>query len=304
MDRLQSMRAFAEVAKRGSFTAAADHLDMSRVKTTRYVSALEEWLGARLLHRSTRRISLTEAGKVHLRQCELMLELEEEIQATSGAQETVPSGQLRITTSTSFGQAHLANAVVDYLTQYPEVSIDLMMVDRTVNLIEERVDLAIRIAGELDPGLVARRIAPCHSVVCASPAYLDTHGKPQSPEDLSQHNCLCYSHYGKGLWRFSRSNDGEIAVPVTGNLKTNEISVLTQAALSGAGITLQPTYLAGPLIRSGQLVRLLPDWSPSTLYIWGVYLSRQHMPTSLRALLDFLVERYQGTPDWDLGFNY
>jgi len=160
------------------------------------------------------------------------------------------------------------------------------------------VDLAVRISGELDPNLVARRIAPCHSVVCASPAYVARHGAPQRPADLAQHNCLTYSRFGKSEWRF-RAGGNETSVPVGGNLSANEATVLTQAARTDAGIALQPTYLVGPLIRSGELIRLLPDWQPPDLTIWGVYLSRQHVPATLRTLLDFLVRRFEGQPHWD-----
>nr|WP_320136083.1 LysR family transcriptional regulator [uncultured Amphritea sp.] len=299
MDRLQAMQVFTEVVKRGSFTAAADHLDMSRVKATRFVSELEKWLGTRLLQRSTRRVSLTEAGQACLVQCQQMLELETGIQATLGQRDSSPKGQLRITSSTSFGQSHLAAAVTDYLQQYPQVSVDMMMVDRTVNLIEDRIDLAIRISGELDPGLVARRLAPCHSVICAAPTYLERQGTPITPEQLTKHNCLTYTNFGKGEWRFQHPNAPEVSVPVTGNLSANEAGALTAAALAGAGIALQPTYLVSPYIRCGELIPLLVNWSPPELIIWGVYLSRQHVPAALRSMLDFLVERFSDTPYWD-----
>ncbi len=299
MDRLQAMQVFTEVVKRGSFTAAADHLDMSRVKATRFVSELEKWLGTRLLQRSTRRVSLTEAGQACLVQCQQMLELENGLQATIGQRDSSPKGQLRITSSSSFGQLHLATAVTDYLQRYPDVSVDMMMLDRTVNLIEERIDLAIRISGELDPGLVARRLAPCRSVICASPAYLAAHGTPTTPEQLAEHNCLTYSNFGKGEWRFQHPQTDEIGVPVSGNLSANEVGALTAATLAGAGIALQPTYLAGPYIRSGELTPLLEAWHPPELVIWGVYLSRQHVPAALRSMLDFLVERFSETPYWD-----
>lgn len=298
MDRLMAMQVFSEVAQRGSFTAAAEHLDMSRVMVTRYVTELERWLGARLLQRSTRRISLTEAGEACLVQCRRMLDLSSDMQESSGQRALAPRGQLRVTTSMSFGMAHLAAAVTDYLAQYPDVSVDMLMVDRAVNLIEDRVDLAIRISGELDPSLVARRIAPCHSVICAAPDYLKRRGSPATPADLADHNCLTYSNFGKGSWRFQRGDD-ELSVPVGGNLSANEATVLMQATRAGAGIALQPTYLVGPLIRSGVLVELLPDWKAPELVIWGVYLSRRHVPAALRTLLDFLVERFSGVPGWD-----
>lgn len=298
MDRLTAMQVFSEVVQRGSFTAAAEHLEMSRAMVTRHLTGLERWLGTRLLQRSTRRISLTEAGEACLVQCRQMLDLSAELQQRSGERERAPRGLLRMTASVSFGMSHLAAAVADYLARYPEVSVDMLMLDRSVNLIEDRVDLAIRISGELDPNLVARRIAPCRSVVCASPAYLERHGTPKVPSDLSRHNCLTYSNFGKGEWRFLRDGE-ELGVPVSGNLSANETTVLSQAARVGVGIALQPTYLAGSLIRGGELIALLPEWSPPELSIWGVYLSRRHVPAALRTMLDFLVQRFGGTPDWD-----
>lgn len=298
MDRLTAMQVFSEVAQRGSFTAAAEHLGMSRVMVTRYVSELEKWLGGRLLQRSTRRLSLTEAGQSCLTQCRQMLDLSADMRDRSGQRDEAPQGQLRLTASMSFGVAHLAAAVSDYLRQYPAVAVDMLMVDRAINLIEDRVDLAIRIAGELDPNLVARRIAPCRSVICAAPDYIARHGLAQTPADLAGHNCLSYSNFGKGEWRFRRANE-DVSVPIAGNLSANEASFLTQAALAGAGIALQPTYLAGPLLRSGQLVHLLPDWQPPELTIWGVYLSRRHVPAALRTMLDFLVGRFGQNPAWD-----
>lgn len=297
MDRLKAMQVFSEVARLGSFAAAARQLDITRVMATRYVNELEAWLGSRLLQRSTRRVALTEAGESCLLRCRQMLELSDELQA-AGQGDQSPKGQLRITTSMSFGMAHLAAAVADYLELFPEVAIEMLVVDRSVNLIDERIDLAIRIAGELDPNLVARRIAPCHSVVCAAPAYLARRGVPARPADLAGHNCLTYANFGKSEWRFRRDGE-EVAVAITGNLSANEATVLTQATLAGAGIALQPTYLAGPLIREGRLVALLPEWSPPELSIWGVYLSRRHVPAALRTLLDFLVQRFSGTPAWD-----
>lgn len=297
MDRLKAMQVFSEVARLGSFAAAARQLDITRVMATRYVNELEAWLGSRLLQRSTRRVALTEAGESCLQRCRQMLELSDELQA-AGQCDQSPKGQLRITTSMSFGMAHLAAAVTDYLELFPEVAIEMLVADRSINLIEERIDLAIRIAGELDPNLVARRIAPCRSVVCAAPSYLARRGMPQAPADLAGHNCLTYANFGKSEWRFRRDDD-ELSVPVAGNLSANEATVLNQAALAGAGIALQPTYLAGPQIREGRLVALLPGWSPPDLSIWGVYLSRRHVPAALRTLLDFLVRRFSGTPAWE-----
>ncbi|GGB84844.1 LysR family transcriptional regulator [Marinobacterium zhoushanense] len=299
MDRLTAMQVFAEVAKRGGFTAAAEHLDISRVKATRYVSELESWLGTRLLQRSTRRVSLTEAGEACLRQCEQMLALTQDLQSTVGRRDSSPRGQLRMTTSISFGQAHLAGAVAEYLQQYPDVTVDLMVIDRAVNLIEDRVDLAIRTTGELDPNLVARRIAPCSSVICASPDYLRARGTPDHPRALREHNCLTYTNFGRSEWRFDNRQGEEIQVEIRGNLTANEASILMEAALAGAGVTQLPTYLANPLIERGELIELLPQWSPPELVIWGVYLSRRHLPATVRTMLDFLVERFRDAQRWE-----
>ncbi len=293
------MRVFAEVAKRGGFTAAADHLDITRVKATRYVRELETWLGTRLLQRSTRRVSLTAAGEACLRQCEQVLAMTQDLKSTVGERDTAPRGQLRMTTSISFGQAHLAGAVAEYLRRYPDVAVDLMVADRAVNLIEERVDLAIRITGELDPNLVARRIAPCRSVICASPAYLQHHTAPADPLSLKAHNCLTYTNFGKSEWRFNNQQGEEVTVAVSGNLTANEASILMESALAGTGIVQLPTYLANPKIDDGSLIELLPEWSPPELVIWGVYLSRQHLPASVRTMLDFLVEWFSDGQPWE-----
>jgi DNA-binding transcriptional LysR family regulator len=178
MDRLNAMRVFVNVVDAGSLSAAADKLDMSRPVVTRYVAELEQWTGARLLHRTTRRLSLTAAGEELLPRCRQVLELALDMQAAVRHPAEAPSGQLRITASTSFAQAQLADAVADYVRLYPGVAVDLVLLDRAVNLVDERIDLAIRVAAEIDPNLIARRLTDCRSVVCASPAYLKEHGQP------------------------------------------------------------------------------------------------------------------------------
>jgi len=313
-----AMKIFTEVADRGGFTAAAEHLDLSRSMVTRHVTELERWLGSRLLQRSTRKVSLTDAGEACLNSCRQMLAISQELQDISGKRDIEPHGQLRITSSVSFGATHLTRAITDYLEHYPKVTIDLLLLDRSVNLIEERVDLAIRIAGELDPNIVARKIAPCKSIICATPKYLERHGAPEHPDDLQHHNCFTYTNFGKSEWRLSpinpnsngdvvgdivgsgQVNDEEITVPVTGNLRVNEAAAITQAILDNAGIALQPSYIAGPLIQQGKLVKLLNDWEPAELGIWGVYLSRHHVSAAQRTFLDFLVKRFKGIPDWEI----
>jgi DNA-binding transcriptional LysR family regulator len=298
MDRLTAMRVYSEVARLGSFTAASDALGMTRVAVTRHVEALEQWLGARLLHRSTRRLSMTASGESCLARCRQLLELSEAMKTDLDQQDAEPRGHLRVTCSMSFGVSQLAAAMSDFLAQFPLVSVDMLMVDRHLNLIEERIDLAVRIASELDPGLVARRLAPCHSVTCASPAYVERHGVPRSPHDLVEHNCLGYSHFGKGEWEFARGPE-QLKVPVRGNLSADEATFLLQATLAGSGIAIQPTHLAGPLIDAGSLVQLLPDWQCREMSIWGIYASRRRPPPALPALLGFLAERFRDGALWE-----
>ncbi|NNA14265.1 LysR family transcriptional regulator [Pseudomonas lundensis] len=300
MDRLNAMRVFVTVVDLGSQSAAADHLELSRPVVSRYLAELEEWVGARLLHRTTRKLSLTAAGSETLPRCRQMLELSEDMQAAVGAAGGTPRGLLRISVSTSFGQSQLAAAVTDYVRLNPGVTIDLQMLDRTVNLVDERIDLAIRTSRELDPNLIARQLTVCRSVLCASPAYLREHPAPRQVDDLSQHNCLTHSYFGKSLWHFTCDGE-ELSVPVQGNISANEASTLLSATLSGAGVSLLPSYQAGVHVQRGDLVRLLPDAEPRVMNIYAVYASRKHMPAALRSMLDFLAQRFTPEPAWDNG---
>ena len=300
MDRLQAMRVFVTVVDLGSQSAAADHLDLSRPVVSRYLAELEDWVGARLLHRTTRKLSLTAAGSETLPRCRQMLELSADMQAAVSEPDDAPRGLLRLSVSTSFGQAQLAEAIAEYVKRYPLVTVDLQMLDRTVNLVDERIDLAIRTSNDLDPNLIARRLTVCRSVVCATPAYLREHPAPQKVEDLARHNCLTHSYFGKSLWHFEENGE-HVSVPVHGNITANEASTLMRVTLAGAGVAMLPSYQAGELIRSGELVRLLPHAEPRQMNIYAVYASRKHMPSALRSLLDFLVLRFPEEPVWDVG---
>lgn len=297
MDRIIAAQVFVSIAERGSMIAAAQALDMSRAMVTRYLAQMESWAGARLLHRTTRRLGLTAAGETTLERCRQMLEIAGDMPVPALAESQQPQGKLRIACSHSLGEAALAAAVAEYLRRYPGTAVDLQMGNQTVNLVEERIDLAIRITNQLDPNLIARPLATCDSVVCASPGYLATRGTPRRAEDLSLHNCLTYAFFGKSLWQFE--HEGEpLAIPVSGNLSANDSLVLLHAAVEGAGITLQPRYSAEPLVAGGQLVTLLPRYQPQQMGVHGVYTSRQHMPAALRAMLDFLVEWFARDAMW------
>ncbi|AJJ11644.1 bacterial regulatory helix-turn-helix, lysR family protein [Yersinia rohdei] len=295
MDRVTAAEVFVAIVERGSMIGAADALEMSRAMVTRYLAQMEQWAGARLLHRTTRKLSLTHAGEATLERCRRMLEFAQDMDLIEGQENDELRGLLRISCSQSLGQSALVIAVTEYLRRYPQVAVDLQMNNRAVNLVEERIDLALRITNELDPNLIARPLATCHSVVCAAPAYLLAKGTPKTPSDLAVHNCLTYSYFGKSLWHFDQQGV-QSSVAVGGNLSANESVVLLSGALEGAGITLQPSYSAAPHIARGELIKLLPDYQPQAMGIYGIYTSRRQMPGTLRAMLDYLVEWFATHP--------
>lgn len=303
MDRLTAIKVFVEVVDRGSLTAAAEATSMSRAMVSRYLAELEDWLGARVLHRTTRRLSLTPAGEAALARCRTILDLGEDMREALAGPDAAPHGRIRITCSTSFGLSHMAAAVADYVVRNPGTAVDMMLIDRAVNLVEERIDLAIRISGELDSGLIARRLSVCRSVLCASQVYLQAHGAPQRPEDLATHNCLTHHYVGRSLWRLER--DGRTAsVAIGGNISANEATVLLQAVRADAGIAMLPTYLVAPLIAAGKLAVVLPGYALDAMGIYGVYASRRQMPLIVRSFLDFLAARFGEDPEWDRAFEW
>ncbi len=291
MDRLAAMQVFVEVADKGSLTSASQSLDMSRPMVSRHLESLERWLGVRLFHRTTRRVSLTEAGAEALERCRRMLELAGEVQAAAGNRVNEASGRLRIATSTSLAQACLASAVADFLTLHPQVEIELLAHERAVNMVEERIDLAVRIGNQLDESLVARRLGDCRSVLCASPAYLSKSGMPTSPESLASHRCISHAYVSSKEILLNKGKK-QVHAPFNGALHTNESTVARQAALSGAGIALLPAYLVSADLIDKKLIRVLSDYEPEVLGINAVYLSRQHQPKLLRLMIDFLASYF------------
>lgn len=306
MDRLEAAKVFVTIVERGSMISAANALDMSRSMVTRYLSEMEEWSGARLLHRSTRSLSLTPAGEQVLDYCHRLLELANEVPAVSHAAVAIPRGLLRISCSQFLAHQILAPVVQQYLASYPQASVNFHVSSQTVDLVAERIDLAIRITNELDPNLIARRLGECESVVCAAPSYLAARAAVLHPEDLTQHNCLTYSYFGDVMWRFYRtdvvakqaqalnsdpkSNQGQaFNVPVNGNFSANDSMVVLNATLAGEGIAMQPVWAAKPYLDSGQLVPLLTEFKPQSLGVYGVYQSRKHMQPALRVMMDMLV---------------
>jgi DNA-binding transcriptional LysR family regulator len=297
MDRLTATRVFVTVVEQGSLTRAAEALDMSTAMVSRYLAALEGWLQARLLHRTTRRISLTDAGESALASCRQLLESAEDMESVAEAAGREASGRLRVASSPSFAEAQLAAALVEFQRLHPKVSISLITAERAVDLAMERIDLAVRITNTLEPALISRRLATCRSALCASPEYLQAHGTPRRTDDLRRHRCLNHALVNTAHF-FQGANPADLAGIEA--FSSNETSVLRRAALAGAGIAILPTYLVGADLREGRLQRVLPRLEPEALGIHALFLSRQHLPLALRLLIDFLVQRFGGrVAPWD-----
>ncbi|CUI05141.1 LysR family transcriptional regulator [Massilia antarctica] len=294
MDRITAMRVFVEVAGSGSFSASADKLDMSRAMVTRYISEMEKWLGTRLLQRTTRRVTLTDAGETCLRRSQQMLALSENME-----EETASGGELRgllrVTCSLSFGHAQLAQALVRFTARHPLLNIDLNLNEGALNLVEARIDLAIRISAEPSPLLIARPLAQCDSLLVAAPAYLAARGAPAAPRELEQHRCLSHANVGRSIWSFAR-DDEALQVGVLSYFSANDATALLASAVAGGGIAMLPTYLVNPVLASGALVRVLPQWQMPALTIYAIYPSRRQLSPAVRALLDFLVDHFAVQP--------
>ena len=298
-DLLAAMRVFTTVADTGSFAAAAERLSLSRAMASRHVALLEQHLNTRLMHRTTRRLSLTEAGVEYHQRSTQVLALVQEAGDVAGRHAAKPAGLLRVATSIGFGQQHLEQAVLRFLRQHPGVQVELQMGEARVNLVEEGFDLAVRVATQVEPGMVARRLARVRILLAAAPAYLAKHGTPHKPSDLAAHNCLVYAHKD---WRseWNLRNGGKLeSVPIAGDLRASAGTLLVGAAIAGHGIVLEPEFLLHDALRRGQLVRVLPPWHGGELTLSAVYPERRHLPLKVRAFVDFLAQAFGDPPYWE-----
>ena len=299
-ETIGSIPVFVAVVDAQSFTKAAAKLGLTRSAVSRRISDLEDDLGVRLLHRTTRRLSLTEAGERYLDHARRALD--EAVAAEDAATELqrVPSGRLRINTPMSFGRLHVAPAIPSFLATFPKIQIDMTMEDRTVDLVEGGYDLAIRVGNLEDSTLVARKLAPNRNLVCASQAYLDEHSAPCVPHDLLEHDCLLYAYFSEANeWSFLRDGRTE-RVRVSGSYRVNNSEALREAILKGVGVGRSPTFAVGPDLASGRLVQLLCDYEMPSQDIYAIWPERSHLPPKVRAFIDFLAERIGGPqPTWD-----
>lgn len=293
LDRVTGMQVFARVAALGSLSAAARALGMSQTMATKHVAALEQRLGTRLLHRTTRRLTLTEAGRVYLAAVERILSDIEEADAHAAKEAVEVRGTLRLNVPVSFGIREVAPLLCELTRRCPDLTVDLGLNDRFVDLIEEGWDLVIRIGTIGDSTMVVRRLAPCPLIVCAAPSYLASHGHPKRIADLQHHDCLGYTlSRSVGVEKWSFGTDGKAQVPVSGSLKANNGDVLVAAAVAGQGIVYQPYFLVDREIRAGLLEPLRLDHPTIELDgIFAVYPSDRRPPAKVRVAVDFLAEQ-------------
>ncbi|MGI9411627.1 MAG: LysR family transcriptional regulator [Hyphomicrobiaceae bacterium] len=300
-DRITGMEVFARVAALGSLSAAARALGMSQTMATKHIAAIEARLGTKLIHRTTRRMTLTEAGQNYLEAVETILDdiAQAESQASQSATEV--QGQLRLNVPVSFGIREIAPLLPKLAEEYPKLNVDLGLNDRHVNLIEEGWDLAVRIGQLQESSMIARRLAPCAMVVCASPKYLEQNGRPNSVADLTTHNCLGYTLsrlVGVNRWHFEPG--GRKSVPISGTLQANNGDVLVTAAVAGQGIIYQPVFLVRKEIVDGGLVQLELDQPTVALDgIYAAYPADRKPPAKVRATIDFFVEQFSPIPPWE-----
>lgn len=300
LDSLSGMAVFAKVVEARSFTAAAAELGMSKSAVSKQISRLEDRLGARLLNRTTRRLSLTETGAAFYDRCARVVAEAQEAELAVTNLQSEPRGTLRVNAPMSFGHLHIAPAIPDFLTRYPEVRVDMTMNDRFVDLIDEGFDVAIRIARLTDSSLIARRLAPDRRVLCGAPAYFAKHGEPRTPDDLATHNCLSYAYVSDtDQWQFI-DGEGTRAVSVRGNLRANNGDAIRQALLAGLGVAVLPAFIVGPDVQAGRLKEVLSDYLPNRASVYAVYPHSRHLSAKVRVFVDFLADRFGPSPYWDV----
>jgi len=320
MDKLRAMETVLRINETGSLTAAARALDSSLPAVVRTLAALERELGVRLFNRTTRRLAPTGEGLRYLERCRQLLALVAESEAELRDSEQAPHGLLRVTAPVLFGQLHVSDAITRFVGRYPGVRVDVHLLDRVVNLVEEGFDLAVRI-GELEnSSLVAQQVGRVRRVLVATPDYIARHGEPQHPADLAQHNCLRFSGAGATWWTFNEpgrgagAHDGEVAgtgkrrrgerpftVPVSGNLSFNQVAPLTQACIAGLGVGMFISYQVADAVRAGELRVMLADYEPPARPIHLVYPQSRLLPARTRALLEWLKVELRGMSERGLG---
>jgi len=301
MDKFLTISAFTRVVEAGGFAAAAREMGLSRSVVSKYVIALEDELGVQLLRRSTRQVSPTEAGMAfHDRAVAILNELDEAVAAVSRLQEQ-PRGNLRVNAPMTFGTMHLASMVAEFMARHPDVHVELVLNDRFIDPIEEGFDVTVRIAEpNVTTSLITSEIAPVRLVLCASPAYLATHGEPRQLRDLRAHRCLHYGYLETGnQWKLI-GPEGESSAHINCVMWSNNGEILKHAALQDQGIALLPTFIVGDELQLGRLRTVLADWRPADIALCALYPRHRHLSAKVRLFVELLLERFGGRPYWDL----
>lgn len=297
MDRLAVLQTFITVAETGSFTIAAERLGLSRAMASRHVQVLEDRLGVRLLQRTTRRVSTTQAGAVYLERARRLLADFDEAETEVRGERASPRGTLRVNAPVSFGRTHLAATLPAFLARHPGLTVELTVNDRVVDLIEEGYDIAVRIGRLTDSTLVARRLATIAVRLAASPGYLAARGTPAEPADLEGHNWLGYTYSsGHATPRLLHADGRKAALRTSGPLLANNGDILAEVAAGGAGIVLQPDFILRPFLDAGRLVPVLPQWRAPDLGIHAVHHQSRHVAAKVRAFVEHLAECFRGAP--------
>jgi DNA-binding transcriptional LysR family regulator len=300
MDRLTSIGVFVAAVDEGSLAAAARRFGLSAAMAGKHVSAIEAALNARLLQRTTRRLSLTDIGHTYYERCKRMLEAFDEANREASDSQGTARGVLRIAAPVTFGAMHLGGVVARYLEDHPHVNVEVLLGDRYVDLIDAGVDVAIRIGRLPDSGLVTRRLAPCRMVVVASPAYLERHGTPRKPDDLRRAQRLAFSEaVSAGDWTLLDARNRAHVIDGPCRMEANNMQMLLDAALAGAGIAYGPTFVFGEHLARGELVALLPAYRAAELAIQAVYPSARRIPLKVRRFVDYLADAFGDEPPWD-----
>jgi DNA-binding transcriptional LysR family regulator len=296
MDRLVAMEMFVRIVETGNFSAVARQLGTTQPTISKQLTALEQRLQTRLLNRSTRSISLTEAGAAYYERCRRILDEVREAEGALGKLQSALTGTLHVNASIGLGQIFLTPLLLKFQRQYPELAVELSLSDRYIDLVEEGADLAVRIGRLADSNLVARRLGSTRRIVVATPAYLAARGTPKRPEDLAHHSCLLYAYLSTGNeWSFN-GPEGEIRVRVHGNFKANNGDAIRQALLASVGVAISPDWLIHDKLESGEVVALLPEFAPPPLDINAVYPSGRHLSTKVRTFIEFLQDEFKAIP--------
>ena len=300
MDRFEDLQAFVTVVEAGSFTAAAERLDIAISAISRRVSALEERLGVQLLRRTTRRLNLTDTGRSFYEHSARILADLEEAEAAVAQEHGELRGNLRVAIPLSFGLRHMCKPIADFSRAHPRVTFDLDLNDRRIDLIAEGVDLAVRIGRLADSTLIARKLFEARTVVCAAPSYLEQRGMPETPEDLVDHDCLVYGNLpDPGRWVCADSEGQRHSIEVNVTMTASSGDFLCAAASEGLGLALQPTFIAGETISRGELIPLLTDYEWPVSPAYAIYPPTRHLSYRVREFIDFLAARFSGVPYWD-----